>query len=77
MKTSLVVSDEQIQQIDRVAKRLGLTRAEAMRYLINHALSIEQTRGAAVDQGDGTRILASLAGQIHQSETAARKGGRR
>ena len=68
MKTSLVIPDTQMLEIDRVAKRLGLPRADALRFLITAALTSEQTRGAQVDTAEGTQMLARMAERVEAEE---------
>ena len=61
MRTTITIPQGQVDQIDRIAKRLGMRRLQCINYLVTLALSQEQFRGATSDTADGTLILARLA----------------
>lgn len=63
MRTTVTIPEGQVEQVDRIATRLGMKRLQCLNYLITLAVSQEQFRGATVETAEGTNLLARLAQQ--------------
>lgn len=61
MRINLSIPEGQMVQVDRVAERLGLRRAEAVRHLLTLGLTKAQVEGSIVDQADAMQFFKDMA----------------
>lgn len=77
MRVNMTFPDAQVAQIDRIGERLGLSRVEAIRHLVNSAIGQALVQGSVVDQGDALQFFKQLAGQEYDNQHPEEAKGRR
>ena len=70
IKVTLTFTEEQVQPVDRIASRLGVDRAHAIRFLMWKGLESGQAISAIVDQAD---VLKAMADAMNREVEEARR----